>query len=54
MFDNDDSDLIDAGEANNGHCGSNIGCGTALFLIIVAIAFIVFGWWLLGKMHSAW
>ena len=54
MVDSDDFDWNDAGEAGNGHCGSDMGCGTALFLLIVAVTFIVFGWWLLGKMHNAW
>lgn len=49
MFDTDDFDWTDAGEAGGGSGECNVGCGTVIFLIVIAIAFIVFGFWFLGK-----
>lgn len=49
MFDTDDLDWIDAGSAGGGSGECNAGCGTIILLLILAIAFIVFGFWVLGK-----
>lgn len=55
MFDTDDFDWIDAGPAGSEDGGSTeFSVGGCLIVLILAIAFIVFAYWFLGKMHNAW
>lgn len=50
MFDSDDFDWGEAGPAGSEDGGSpELSAGGCLFLVILAIAFIIFGFWFLGK-----
>lgn len=50
MCDSDDFDWNDAGPAGGEDGGSaEFSVGGCLFVVILAIAFIVFGFWFLGK-----
>lgn len=49
MFDLDDFNWIDAGEADGGSGQCDAGCGTIVFLLFIAITFLVFAFWFLGK-----
>lgn len=49
MFDSDDFDWNDAGPAGGEGGNSEFSIGGCLIVVILAIAFIVFGFWFLGK-----